>query len=75
MIDYAIKEIIVNAQSSRYREVELKASITSDWLSSERDSMKSLSKQNKNRSATRGAQLVSIGIPTICRYILDPNLI
>ena len=25
--------------------------------------MKSLSKQNKNKSATRGAQLVSIGIP------------
>ena len=60
---------------SRYREVEWKASITSGWLSSERDNMKSLSKQNKNRSATRGAQLVPIGIPTICLYNLEPNLI
>ena len=32
-------------RSSRYREVELKASITPDWFSSERDNMKSLSKQ------------------------------
>ena len=40
---------------------------------SEKDSMKDLSKQNKNKSATRGAQLVSIGIPTICMYNLEPN--
>ena len=52
-------------RSSRYREVELKASITSDYLSSERDNMKSLSKQNKRRSPTRGAQLVPIEIHTI----------
>ena len=30
-------------RSSRYREAEMKASITSDWLASERDRMKSLS--------------------------------
>ena len=28
--------------SSRYREVELKASITPDWVSSERDNMKTI---------------------------------
>ena len=38
MIDHAIKEGIIN-RSSRYREVELKASITRDWLSSERESV------------------------------------
>ena len=58
MIDHVIKEVIILFNRSfRYQEVELKASITSDWFSSERDSTKSLSKQNKNRSATRGARL------------------
>ena len=39
MIDHAIKEGIDNINRlSRYREVELKASIISDWLSSERNS-------------------------------------
>ena len=43
MIDYAVKKLssIFN-RSSRYHEVELKASITSNWLSSERDSMRTL---------------------------------
>ena len=36
--------------------------------------MKFHSKQNKNKSATRGAQLVHIGIPTICLCNLVPNL-
>ena len=43
------------SKSSKYQEVELKASITSRFYS-ERDNMKSLSYQNKNRSAARGAQ-------------------
>ena len=30
---------------------------------------------NKKTSATRGAQLVPIGIPTICPYNFEPNLI
>ena len=30
--------------------------------------MKSLSSQNKTKSATRGAQFVPIAIPTICLY-------
>ena len=42
---------------------------------SDRDNIKSLSKQNKSKSATRGAQLVPIGIPTICLYNFEPNLI
>ena len=62
-------------RSSRYREVELKASITSDKLPSEKDKMKSLSKQNKNRSATKGTQSVSIGIPITYLYNLEPNLV
>ena len=33
-----------------------------------------LSKIKKNKSAIRGAQLVSIGIPTISLYNLVPNL-
>ena len=37
------KLLSIFKRSSRYREVELKASITPDWLSSERDNMKSLS--------------------------------
>ena len=69
------KVLSIFNRPSRYREVELNALITSDWLSSERDSMKSLSKQDKIRSATGGAQLVTIGIPKICRYNLEPNLI
>ena len=36
--------------------------------------MKSLSKQTKNKSDVRGVQLVPIGIPTICLYILVSNL-
>ena len=51
---------------SKYLDVVLKASIISASLSSERDIIKSLSLQNKNISATRGAQLVPIGIPTTC---------
>ena len=45
MTDHAIREVIVNifSRSTRYREVELNASITSDWLSSERVKMKSVS--------------------------------
>ena len=35
----------------------------------------SLSEQHKNKSATRGAQLVPIGIPTICLFNFEPNLI
>ena len=63
------------SESSRNLEVELNASTTSAWLLSERDNMKSLSQQNKNKSATKGAQLVPIGIPTICPYNFEPNLI
>ena len=37
--------------------------------------MKSLSYQNKNKFATRGAQLVPIGISTICLYYFEPSLI
>ena len=37
--------------------------------------MKSLSQQNTNKSAARGAQLVPIGIPTTCLYIFVTNLI
>ena len=40
MIDYAVtKVLLLFNRSFKYREVELKASITSDWLSSERDGM------------------------------------
>ena len=43
MADHAIKEVIaIFNRSFRYREVKLKASITSDWLSFERDTMKFL---------------------------------
>ena len=41
-------------RSSKYRHVELNALITSAWISLERYFMKSLSLQNKNKSATRG---------------------
>ena len=37
-------------------------------ISSERDIIKSLSYQKRNKSATKGAQLVAIGIPTTCLY-------
>ena len=37
-------------RSSKYRDVKLNALITSAWLSPERFFMKSLSKQNKNKS-------------------------
>ena len=37
--------------------------------------MKFLKEQNKNKSATRGAQLVPIRIFTICLCNLVPNLI
>ena len=46
MIDHAIKEVIELLsrfnRPSKCPEVELKASITSTWLSSERDSVTSL---------------------------------
>ena len=64
--------IIDNEKLSRYLEVGLKASVMSSRFSLTRDFMNSLSQQNRNRSATRGAQLVPIGIPTFC--LLHKNL-
>ena len=49
--------------SSKYLDVVSKASIMSACLSSERDIVKFLSYQNKNKSATTGAQLVPKAIP------------
>ena len=69
------KGLSIFSKSSKHLEVELKASIMSVCLLSDRDNMKSLSQQNKNKSATRGAQLVPIGILTICLYYFAPNLI
>ena len=44
MVDRAIKNLLsMFHRPSRYLKIELKASITSDWLSSERDNMKSVS--------------------------------
>ena len=51
----------------------LKALILSDYLLSDSENMKSVSSQNKNKSATRGAQLEPIGIPTICLYNFEQN--
>ena len=34
-----------------------------------------ITKQNKNKSATRGAELVTIGIPPICLYNFKANRI
>ena len=48
MIDPLSKKLLsIFKWSSRYQEVEMKVSLTSDWLSFERDSMKSLSLQKK----------------------------
>ena len=59
--------------SSKYLDVVLSASITSACSSSERDIIKSLSQQKRNKSATRGAQLEPKGTPTTCLYSLVPN--
>ena len=40
----------------------------------DRDNIKFLSLQNKNKSATRGAQLVPIGIPTMSLYKKDAKI-
>ena len=60
---------------SIYLDVMLKASIISACLLLEKDIIKSLSQQNRNVSATRGAQSVPIGIPTACLYNLVTNRI
>ena len=50
MIDPLSKKLLtIFNRSSKYQEVEMKVSLTSDWLSFERDSMKSLSLQKKNQ--------------------------
>ena len=54
--------------SPRYREVRLHASLTSRWLVGDKDKMKFLSQQHKNKSATHGAQVVPWGMPTTWRY-------
>ena len=62
--------IIYNEISSKYLDVVMKGSIKSACLSStsERDTIKSLSYQNKNKSPARRAQKVPIEIPTTCKY-------
>ena len=60
------------------QEVELKVSSSSDWFTSERETgldTKIDKKNRKKKSATRGVQVVYIGIPTISLYNLVPNLI
>ena len=57
--------------SSKYLDVVLKVSIISACLSSERDTIKSLSYQNRNKSATRGAQLVPIRTLITMEYFCE----
>ena len=59
--------------SSIYREVSLNMSMKSQRLDLWRWDIKSLSTQYKSKSAISGAQLVPIGIPTICWYTMPPN--
>ena len=58
---------IIKKYDPRYLEVELNASITSAWLLSEKGQHESSLITKKNKSATSGAHLVPIAIPTICR--------
>ena len=69
-----ICSISILIKSSRYLEVEFKASIMSSRFSLAWDLVNSLSLQNRNILATRGVQLVPIGIPKICQYSLEPKL-
>ena len=59
--------------SSRYREVSLNMSMRTWRLYLWRSDIKFLSQQYKNKSAISGAQLVPIGIPTICWYTMSSN--
>ena len=71
MVDHAIKEVIaIFIRSPRYQEVELKASITSDWLSYEKDNMKPLSLQNKNRlkGDTVKRRAIFVSVLDVCKY-------
>jgi hypothetical protein len=64
--------LLIDKTSSMYLNVELKAtarglfSCRSFW-------MNSASKEYKNKSAYKGAQLVPMGIPTVCWKILLPK--
>lgn len=57
-------------RSSKYLDVELNAWIVTASLSQDREVMKFILQQYKNKSAIREAQLVLFGIPTISLYNL-----
>ena len=59
--------------SSSYREVSLNLSMRSNRLDFWRFDIKSISLQYRNKSAISRAQLVPIGIPTICWYNMPSN--
>ena len=59
--------------SSKYLDAVFIASTTSASSSSERDIAKTLSQQNRNKSATRRAQPAPTGIPTTCPDSFAPN--
>ena len=53
-------------KSSRCMDVELKASVTSAWLLSDRDNMKFVSKEKM--SATKGTQIVPIKFTNLANF-------